>query len=330
MSEDYYEDLDGPPSTFSRWILPALFLSLLLHVVLWAWARDFRFMPPADQMYERLVPPAFHLERVEIDPELLRPNPEEEHHQAPKPEKVTLPEEKVAFEQLMGENKGTPTAPKIDQAILSEKPTAAATTLNDTLQAAREAGAQSVLKDDSQSLQEALLADKTGSGTRAEIVSPEALTGRAIAKAGDLRGGDRPGFSNLDQLLAQTGPLSSGTAPILMPTDLLFDYDSAELRMQAMASMEKLGTLIRRNPQAVFLIEGHTDSYGPDDYNMQLSQKRADMVKDWLIQTMQIPADRVEARGYGKTRLIAPATGSIDEQQINRRVEIVIRDKKGH
>ena len=138
--------------------------------------------------------------------------------------------------------------------------------------------------------------------------------------------GDRAhGFSNLDSLLAQTGPLTQETAPILMPTDLLFDYDKPDLRPEAVASLEKLGELIRRNPAAQFLIEGHSDSFGTDEYNLNLSRRRAESVKAWLTGTMHLPEQSIETRGFGKTRLIAPATGTVEEQRINRRVEIVIR-----
>jgi outer membrane protein OmpA-like peptidoglycan-associated protein len=137
------------------------------------------------------------------------------------------------------------------------------------------------------------------------------------------------GFSNLDELLSGSGQLGSGTAPILIPTDLLFDYDSANLRPGATASLQKLGRLIQRNPQAVFRVEGHTDSFGSDQYNMDLSQRRAETVKAWVVENMSIDQTRVQTQGYGKTRLIVPADRSVDEQQLNRRVEIVIRTKKG-
>jgi outer membrane protein OmpA-like peptidoglycan-associated protein len=114
-----------------------------------------------------------------------------------------------------------------------------------------------------------------------------------------------------------------------MPTDLLFDYDSANLRPGATASLQKLGRLIQRNPQAIFKVEGHTDSFGGDEYNMDLSQRRAETVKAWLVGNMNIEADRIQTEGYGKTRLIVPADRSVEEQQLNRRVEIVIRTKKG-
>jgi outer membrane protein OmpA-like peptidoglycan-associated protein len=270
----------------------------------------------------------FQLERVEIDSKLLAPEEGTEKQASLAPESVRLPDEQAAFEKLMSDNKGEPAAPKIDQTILSEKPTAASTTLDETTQMAKRSGAESILED-TRALQKALLAEKPSAPGRptGKVLDPQALTGRAVAKAGKLRGGDTPGFSNLDELLARTGPLGSETAPILMPTDLLFDYDQDSLRVEALASLEKLGTLIRRNPQASFIIEGHSDSFGSEDYNLDLSRRRAGTVKAWLVTMMNISPDRISARGFGKSRLIAPGSGTIEEQQINRRVEIVIRTR---
>jgi outer membrane protein OmpA-like peptidoglycan-associated protein len=86
--------------------------------------------------------------------------------------------------------------------------------------------------------------------------------------------------------------------------------------------------LIQRNPDAAFKVEGHTDSFGTDEYNMNLSQRRAETVRNWLVQYMSIDPDRIQNQGYGKTHLIVPADRSVEEQQLNRRVEIVIRAKK--
>jgi outer membrane protein OmpA-like peptidoglycan-associated protein len=324
-----FEDVQkDSASSFSRWLIPALILSILLHISFWYWARSFALPSPGREVYERIVPRTFQLERVEIDSELLAPDEGAEKQASLAPESVRLPDEKAAFEKLMSDNKGEPAAPKIDHTILSEKPTAASTTLDETTQMAKRSGAESILED-TRALQKALLAEKPSAPGRptGKVLDPQALTGRAVAKAGKLRGGDTPGFSNLDELLARTGPLGSETAPILMPTDLLFDYDQDSLRVEALASLEKLGTLIRRNPQASFIIEGHTDSFGSEDYNLDLSRRRADTVKAWLVTMMNISPDRISARGFGKSRLIAPGSGTIEEQQINRRVEIVIRTR---
>ena len=142
----------------------------------------------------------------------------------------------------MADIKGEPAAPKIDQSVLSEKPTASSTTLEETTQMAKRSGAQSILED-TRALQKALLAEKPSPAGRptGKLLDPQALTGRAIAKTGPLRGGDTPGFSNLDDLLARTGPLSAETAPILMPTDLLFDYDQDHPPRRSIGQLGKAG-----------------------------------------------------------------------------------------
>ena len=190
---DFEDDQGGSPSSFSRWLIPALILSLLLHGYFWFWARGFTLSQSSEEYYERVVPRTFHLERADIDEKLLEPEPADEKRVAMAPQAVALPEEKVAFEKLMAAAKGEPAAPKIDQVILSEKPSTATTSLDQALETARRTGAQSVLED-SQSLQQALLDEKPASGDRSlsNLVAPEALTGRAIVQNGQLRGGDTP------------------------------------------------------------------------------------------------------------------------------------------
>jgi len=332
MAAEFDGNGDETPTGFARWVIPALLLSLLLHGCFWYWASGLALTPAlSEEYYDRVVPRAFHVDRVEIDEKLLQPEPTTaaEKRQAMAPQAIALPQEIVAFEKLMADTPGEPAAPQIDHALLSDQPTAASTTYETAALLAETSGAKSLLED-SQSLETALLAEtpEAGGKTLGQILDPDALAGRAIVQAGPLRGGKTPGFSNLDDLLAQTGPLTAETAPILMPADLLFDSDQAELQSQAVASLKKLAELIQRNPQATFLIEGHTDSFGSDEYNLALSQRRADVVKMWLINVMQTPQDRTKTQGYGKTRLLAPDTGTSDEQQINRRVEIVIRTKK--
>jgi outer membrane protein OmpA-like peptidoglycan-associated protein len=327
MIEADYDD-EVRSSSFSRWVIPALVVSLALHAWFLYWAYGVSLAANSQKVYDRLVPRTFHVERVEIDQKLLEPEPAADQRPALAPQAVDLPQEKMAFEKLMADTKGEPAAPKIDQSFLSDKPTASSTTFDKTMQTAQLTGAQSALEDP-KALQQALLGDRPDAGSKpvGDLLAPDSLTGRAIVKAGQLRGGDTPGFSNLDDLLAQTGPLSPGTAPILMPTDLLFEYGEYRLNPGAMAGLQKLGLLIRRNPQADFIIEGHTDSFGSEESNMVLSQDRATMVKMWLVREMQIDPARIETRGYGETRLIAPGSGTVEEQQINRRVEIVIRDR---
>ena len=132
------------------------------------------------------------------------------------------------------------------------------------------------------------------------------------------------GFSNLDELLNRTGPIMDETKPILMPTDLLFAYDEEELKESARLSLMKLGLLIQKNPESNFIIEGHTDTTGSKEYNMQLSKQRALSVYNWLADALSIQSKRVQIKAMGESRPLINSGGSREQQSINRRVEIVI------
>ena len=222
-------------------------------------------------------------------------------------------------------------SPEVPQ--LKEKPSVDTQSAQTAAAKAKAESAVAIEKELSEVRQQ-LLSDKPDMPTRPKIAMGNkknpGKTDNQDTGDSNLAGnaGIPAGFSNLDQLLSGSGQLGLGTAPILMPTDLLFDYDSANLRPGATASLQKLGRLIQRNPQAIFKVEGHTDSFGGDQYNMDLSQRRAETVKAWLVENMSIEADRIQTEGYGKSRLIVPGDRSVEEQQLNRRVEIVIRSKK--
>lgn len=144
------------------------------------------------------------------------------------------------------------------------------------------------------------------------------------SEAGNAAAQRVKGFSNLDDLLSRGNNVNASTAPILLPTDLLFEYGSDQLAENARLSLMKLGLLIMRNPNSRFIIEGHTDSIGSDDYNIDLSQRRANAVVGWLMASLKLSAERIVAVGLGRSRLIIPG-GTVEEQAINRRVEIKVR-----
>ncbi|MBL9180083.1 MAG: OmpA family protein [Verrucomicrobiaceae bacterium] len=136
------------------------------------------------------------------------------------------------------------------------------------------------------------------------------------------------GFSNLDDLLGGGGKMGGSTAPILMPTDLLFEYGSDQLAEAARLSLMKLGFLIQKNPDSLFIIEGHTDSFGGEDFNLELSVRRANAVVGWLRDSLGLGSDRIQAVGMGKAKPIVPVTGTVEQQGLNRRVEIKVRPRK--
>jgi len=105
--------------------------------------------------------------------------------------------------------------------------------------------------------------------------------------------------------------------------DILFDYDSANLRSESRSTLTDLSNNFKQYPDEVFDVEGHTDSTGTSEYNMGLSQRRADSVRSYLSQG-GVPISRINAVGYGETKPKASNT-TPEGRQLNRRVEIHIR-----
>lgn len=136
------------------------------------------------------------------------------------------------------------------------------------------------------------------------------------------------GFSNLEDLLAGGGQVGGSTDPILMPTDLLFDFGSDQLAEGARLSLMRLGLLIQKNPNSLFIIEGHTDTIGSDEDNMALSQRRAGAVVNWLMGSLRFSPERIRAVGMGETKPISDPRGDKDQQSLNRRVEIKVRPRQ--
>jgi len=152
---------------------------------------------------------------------------------------------------------------------------------------------------------------------------------KAQGQGTDAAGTRVKGFSNLDDLLnGGGGTMGGSTAPILMPTDLLFEYGSDQLAEGARLSLMKLGFLIQKNPNSLFIVEGHTDSFGGEEFNLELSIRRANAVVDWLRSSLRLGTDRIQAAGMGKTKPIVSTAGTVEEQGLNRRVEIKVRPRK--
>jgi OOP family OmpA-OmpF porin len=140
---------------------------------------------------------------------------------------------------------------------------------------------------------------------------------------GTAEAGTLDGVVTLDDMVGLPADVLVGKMTML-PSDLLFEYNSAELRESARVGMMKLAMIIEKNPGLYCWIEGHSDLFGTDQYNLELAKRRAAAVKDYLTGTLFLPADKIETRGFGKTRPILKQ-GSVEEQAPNRRVEIRLR-----
>ncbi|SEG73377.1 OmpA family protein [Methylobacterium sp. 190mf] len=111
-------------------------------------------------------------------------------------------------------------------------------------------------------------------------------------------------------------------APPSIDLTINFHYDSAKLGGEEMLVLKRLGTALQ-DPRLAgysFLIAGHTDAKGSEQYNQRLSEARAKTARDHLIFFYDIDPRRLQAVGYGKSKLIAPDQ---PESAANRRVQIV-------
>lgn len=106
-----------------------------------------------------------------------------------------------------------------------------------------------------------------------------------------------------------------------------FDTNKASVKDQYLNELAELSDVMKKYPDLKVMIEGHTDSIGNDDFNMKLSQKRADSVKDHLVRIFGIDASRLEAIGYGETRPVED-NNTMEGRQMNRRVEAVVEYEK--
>lgn len=151
--------------------------------------------------------------------------------------------------------------------------------------------------------------------TEAARAQADAATDRAVAASARAQA--------LEQELADLKAKNTERGLVMtLQEGVLFEYDKAELKPGAMRSLEPLMTFLREHPERTLLIEGHTDSTGGDSYNLDLSHRRAEAVRNFLV-FHGIGRDRILARGYGESYPVTTNTTEAGRQQ-NRRVEVVI------
>ena len=104
---------------------------------------------------------------------------------------------------------------------------------------------------------------------------------------------------------------------------VFFDWDRSDLSQQALATISQAAQAFKQKGSARITATGHTDTSGPDDYNMALSLRRANAVKDALVRN-GVPATAIAVVGRGESRPLVPTPDGVREPQ-NRRVEIVMQ-----
>jgi outer membrane protein OmpA-like peptidoglycan-associated protein len=149
--------------------------------------------------------------------------------------------------------------------------------------------------------------------------------------SGNKTTGDLPGFAQLVPGFRAGGPdLNKLPEPILLrlPSDVLFDFDSATLKPEADPLLTQAIGMVTKYPAADIHIDGYSDSIGKPDYNLTLSEQRAEAVQTWMEAHITQPGYKFRSQGHGSSNYVVSAQGTIQEQQPNRRVEILIQALK--
>ena len=113
--------------------------------------------------------------------------------------------------------------------------------------------------------------------------------------------------------------------PMVSPPSFMvfFDWDRSNLSQQALTTIQQAANAFKAKGSARITATGHTDTSGPEAYNMALSLRRANAVKDALVRE-GVPAQAIAVIGRGEQSLLVPTADGVREPQ-NRRVEIVIQ-----
>ena len=342
----------GADARRRKWTAFAAVCSVAFHIVLFLGLKQLQVAPLAVVIDASEITRNFNVERATIDPALLEPDSggggsslddaaSAARDSFSAADLEEFPEEDPG--ELLGRDLiATPGADMLDSSafepVASSKTAAAAidalaasigASSDDDFANALELAQTDLVEFSPSSSQQPVIV--TGIENALAADSAELLASLAADTAANISpsasGQEVPeGYASLDDLMAYNGP-DIDDKPIMMPTDLLFGSDEDSLRESAKVSLMKLAFIVQKNPGATFTVEGHTDSFGSADYNQSLSERRANAVRDWLVNTLQLEPDRFRVAGYGKARPIVDITGDSDAQSLNRRVEIVVKQE---
>lgn len=130
----------------------------------------------------------------------------------------------------------------------------------------------------------------------------------------------------LERELADLKGKKTDRGVVVTMGDVLFDTGVATLKPGAYSTIERLATVLKEDPQRKVMIEGHTDSVGSDEYNQDLSERRAASVQAALFER-GVEASQISTVGKGKSTPVASNASAVGRQQ-NRRVELVFQEDR--
>jgi outer membrane protein OmpA-like peptidoglycan-associated protein len=143
----------------------------------------------------------------------------------------------------------------------------------------------------------------------------------------EARSGGLPDL-NADQAIKDCScpPCCSEPAPVkekvTVRLNVRFDTDKAIVKEKYHKDIQTIANFMKLYPDVKVTIEGHTDNVGTDDYNQKLSERRANSIRQYLIEKFGINGSRLTAVGYGESKPIA-SNDNEEGREINRRVQAV-------
>ena len=205
---------------------------------------------------------------------------------------------------------------KEEERIANEKAAAAAAAKAAAESKAAAEAAEAKRKSDTEAQRQATLAAAEQAKLKAAQDAAQADAERTRKAAEALRAQLLEQFNRV----LETRDTSRGL--VVNMGDVLFATGKYDLRPEAQIVLAKLSGIILSHPGLNLAVEGYTDSVGSDDFNLRLSQQRADTVRNYLV-SQGLPDNTVTATGFGKSAPVADNDTPAGRQQ-NRRVEIVV------
>jgi outer membrane protein OmpA-like peptidoglycan-associated protein len=134
------------------------------------------------------------------------------------------------------------------------------------------------------------------------------------------------GCANLMPVELPASAVKTEHGTLITLEDILFEYDEAILRPAGWELVSTIGHYVTQNPGITVRVEGHTDNVGSTEYNMQLSKRRAETVRN-VLRARGVESSRISVENYGESKPIADNETEEGRRQ-NRRVEVTLSKPK--
>ncbi|TWC28280.1 outer membrane protein OmpA-like peptidoglycan-associated protein [Pseudomonas sp. SJZ079] len=148
-----------------------------------------------------------------------------------------------------------------------------------------------------------------------------ALVGAGMAAAYCwVHGAEAEKMAMVEEVMVEEPMAPEPAEMVRVELDVKFDFDKSVVKEGSYGDIKNLADFMQQFPQTTTVVEGHTDSIGTDAYNQGLSERRANAVRDVLVNQYGVSGSRVNAVGYGESRPVAD-NATAEGRAINRRVE---------